>query len=69
MSRTVRVRRSRTGRRAHRRHLYRGKGTKGAELRAFEREYPDYSRARVRRIYGATVGKVRRERAAKRRRR
>lgn len=47
-------------------HLYRGSGTRGRERRAFERRYGkrkgDY-------VYGATVGKVRRERMARRRRR
>ncbi len=46
------------------RHLYRD-GAKGAELRKFEREY---GHRKGRRVYGAVVGKVRRERAAKRRR-
>jgi hypothetical protein len=50
------------------RHLYRGRGTKTRERRAFEREYESrgYSKQRADRIYGATVGKVRREREAKR---
>lgn len=69
MGRTIRVRRSRTGRRSHLRHLYRGKGTEAAELRRFREEYPNYSETRVRHIYGATVGKVKREREAARRRR
>lgn len=68
MARTVRVRRSVTGRRSHLRHLYRGQGTEAAELRRFREEYPNYSEARVRRIYFATVGKVKREQAANRRR-
>jgi hypothetical protein len=45
------------------RHLYRGRGVKGAELRKFEAEY---GRKKGRRVYGAVVGKVRRERKADR---
>lgn len=46
-------------------HLYR-RGGKTRTKRAFERRYEKrgYSKARADRIYGATVGKVRREQAA-----
>lgn len=70
MSRTIRVRPSSRGqrRRGHARHLYRGQGTEARELEAFEREYPHGGRhgRSAAYIYGATVGKVARERAAKR---
>ena len=46
-------------------HLYRD-GAKKRETRDFQRRY---GKRKGRRIYGATVGKVKRERAAKRRRR
>ena len=46
-------------------HLYRDGAEKG-EIRDFERRY---GKRKGRRIYGATVGKVKRERAAKKRRR
>ena len=66
MSGPVKVRGSRRAR-AHTRkrpaHLYRGRGTKERERRAFEKEY---GKARGDYVYGATVGKVARERAAKR---
>ena len=70
MAPTVRVRKSRRAR-EHERHLYRGRGTEARELDAFEREYPSGGRRGrpAAYIYGATVGKVARERAAKRRRR
>lgn len=67
MPRSVPVRGSRRAR-SHSRRLYRGRGTRARELEAFEQEYPSYPKARVERIYGATVGKVKREREAKRRR-
>lgn len=43
-----------------RKHLYRD-GAKGPELREFERKY---GKRKGRRVYGATVGKVRREQEA-----
>jgi len=47
-------------------HLYRGRGTKARQKKKFEKEYGkkkgDY-------VYGATVGKVKREREAKRKKR
>lgn len=48
------------------RHLYRA-GAAPEERRDFEREYEKkgYSKKRADRIYGATVGKVRRERLAR----
>ena len=45
-----------------RKHLYRD-GARGAELRAFERRY---GKRKGRYIYGATVGKVYRERHRRR---
>jgi hypothetical protein len=59
--RTAHVRRSRNGRAPHIRRLYRN-GAKSGEERAFERRYG----TRGRYVYGATVGKVRREQAARR---
>lgn len=71
MKRTTRVRRSRNGRRSHIRHLYRGRRNREAMERRFREEYGARG-GRDRRggayIYGATVGKVRREQLAKRRR-
>jgi hypothetical protein len=59
--------------RSHKRgsHLYRGKGTRGARMREFERRYARQGRSKADAdyIYGATVGKVARERRAKRGRR
>ena len=46
-------------------HLYKDFAERG-EIRDFERRY---GKRKGRRIYGATVGKVKRERAAKKRRR
>lgn len=45
-------------------HLYRG-GAKGSQLRAFERRY---GKRKGKRVYGAVVGKVKRQREAKARR-
>jgi hypothetical protein len=42
--------------------LYRGRGTKAKELRAFGRRYP--GRGKI--VYGRVIGKVKREQAAKR---
>lgn len=42
-------------------HLYKGKGTKQRELKKFKREYGSSGK----RIYGAVVGKVKREQEAK----
>jgi len=61
--RIVPVRRSRTGHRAHPRHLYKGQGTEAREVLEFEERYGKRKGAYV---YGAVVGKVKRERAAKR---
>lgn len=66
MSGPVNVRRSRNGRRPHTRrrpHLYRGRGTEAREMELFEERY---GKRRGDYVYGATVGKVRRERAARR---
>lgn len=52
-----------------RRHLYKGRGTPARERREFERRYGRRGGRRHRGgdyIYGAVVGKVRRERAARR---
>ena len=70
MAGSVKVRRSRRSRSHTRRppaHLYRA-GAEPREIREFERRYEaeGLSKARADRIYGATVGKVKRERAAKR---
>lgn len=48
--------------RSHTRRLYRGRGTKGRERKAFERRY---GKRRGDYIYGAVVGKVKRERAGR----
>ena len=48
----------------HKKHLYRH-GAKGSELRSFEHRY---GRKKGKYVYGATVGKVRRERRRKHRR-
>lgn len=45
-----------------RKHLYRA-GAKGAETRAFEARY---GKRKGKRIYGAVIGKVKRERKRKR---
>ncbi len=47
------------------RRLYKGKGTKARERAAFRKKYG----ARGSYVYGAVVGKVKRERAAARKRR
>lgn len=69
MPRTVRVRRHRRkGRRvrSYRRHLYSNKKDRAIERREFTERYgPEKGRY----VYGATVGKVRREKRASRRRR
>lgn len=61
--RRIRVRRAKNGRRAHIRHLYSVPSQRPAELREF---IDRYGKRRGTYIYGATVGKVRREQAAKR---
>jgi hypothetical protein len=58
MSRRTRIRQ-------HQRHLFKGRGTEHREMEEFEERY---GKDRGDYIYGATVGKVARERAAKRRR-
>lgn len=67
MSGPVRVRGSRRAR-AHTRHLYRGRGTEAREREAFEQEYRSKGKRRADYIYGATVGRVKREREAERKR-
>ena len=71
-ARTVRVRRAKNGRRGHLRHLYSNPAQRAANERAFVRRYGQRG-GRDRRggayIFGATVGKVRREQRAARRRR
>lgn len=64
MSGPIKVRGSKRARRHTRKapHLYRGRGTQERELTEFEDRYG----ARGPYVYGATIGKVRRERAAKR---
>ena len=79
MPRKVKVSRyKRKGRRvrSHKRgargsHLYRGRGTREARMREFERRYAKQGRSKADAdyIYSATVGKVARERRAKRGRR
>lgn len=64
MAKTVRVRKSHRAR-AHNRHLYGSKANQARELRQFQDRYGS---EKGRYVYGATVGKVARERSAKRRR-
>jgi len=44
-------------------HLYRGKGTKAKQEKKFEKRY---GKKKGKYVYGSVIGKVRRERAAKR---
>jgi hypothetical protein len=45
--------------------LYRGKGTKARKKKEFEKRYHGKGKKKADYIYGATVGKVKREREAK----
>lgn len=61
-TREVRVRRSSNGHRAHVRHIYSNPKQREENLAEFEERYGE---RKGRRVFGATVGKIRRQQASK----